>query len=126
VASPSSANPSDELRPSVSLSIRAAIRLFVDAGSAQARELLVGRVVGVEGHAGARAPSYLLKIDLGSRGHVQASIVRGTYEGDELKGTQVVVALRGDEALVLGARSHAAGLVLLRPDRDVEDGTIVA
>jgi hypothetical protein len=97
----------------------------VDAGG-QPPELLVGRVVAVEGHAGARAPSYLLEIDLGPRGGVQVSIERGSYEEDELEGTQVVVALRGDEALVLGARSHAAGLVLLRPDRDVEDGTIVA
>jgi len=37
-----------------------------------------------------------------------------------------VVVLRGDEALVLAARSQAAGLVLLRPDREVEDGTVVS
>jgi hypothetical protein len=98
----------------------------VNAGAPEAPELLVGRVVAVDAHAGARAPSYLLDIDLGPRGHVQGSIERGTYEQDELEGAQVVVALRGDETLVLGARSHAAGLVLLRPDREVEDGTIVA
>jgi hypothetical protein len=34
--------------------------------------------------------------------------------------------LRGEEALVLAARSHAAGLVLLRPDREVDDGTVVS
>jgi hypothetical protein len=81
---------------------------------AQLPELLVGRVASVEEHAGARAPSYLLRLE------------RGSYEREELEGAQVVVALRGDEALVLGARSHAAGLVLLRPDREVEDGSVVS
>jgi len=92
----------------------------------QLPELLVGRVVAVDDHAGARAPSYRLDVDLGPRGHVDTSIERGSYEREELAGAQVVVALRGDEAVVLAARSHSAGLVLLRPDRDVEDGTVVA
>jgi hypothetical protein len=91
----------------------------------QLPELLVGRVVAVEEHPGARAPSFLLTLDLGPRGRVEASVERGSYEAAELQGAQVAVALRGDEAIVLAARSHAAGAVLLRPDRDVEDGTIV-
>ena len=89
-------------------------------------ELLVGRVVAVEDHAGARAPSYLLRLALGPRGEVEASVERGSYDRGDLEGAQVVVVLQGDEALVLAARSHAAGLVLLRPDREVEDGTIVS
>ena len=93
---------------------------------AQLPELLVSRVVAVEEHAGARAPSYLLRLELGPRGEVETTVERGSYEREELEGAQVVVALRGEEALVLGARSHAAGLVLLRPDREVEDGTIVS
>ena len=92
----------------------------------QLPELLVGRVSSVEEHAGARAPSYLLQIELGPRGRVETSIERGSYEREELEGAQVVVVLQGDEALVLAARSHAAGLVLLRPDREVEDGTVVS
>jgi tRNA-binding EMAP/Myf-like protein len=94
--------------------------------AAMTEELVVGRVVAAEEHAGARAPSYLLRVDLGPRGEVETSVERGSYEREELQGAQVVVVLRGDEALVLGARSHAAGLVLLRPDREVEDGTIVS
>jgi tRNA-binding EMAP/Myf-like protein len=93
---------------------------------AQLPELLVGRVVSVEEHPGARAPSYLLRLELGPRGEVETSVERGRYERGELEGAQVVVVLRGDEALVLAARSHAAGLVLLRPDREVEDGTVVS
>jgi hypothetical protein len=93
---------------------------------AQLPELLVGRVIAVEEHAGARAPSYLLRLELGPRGEVETSVERGSYELDDLEGAQVVVALRGEEAFVLAARSHAAGLVLLRPDREVEDGTVVS
>jgi tRNA-binding EMAP/Myf-like protein len=96
------------------------------SAEAQLPELLVGRVIAVEEHAGARAPSYLLRLDLGPRGEVETSIERGSYEREELEGAQVVVALRDEEALVLAARSHAAGLVLLRPDREVEDGTVVS
>ena len=93
---------------------------------AQLPELLVGRVVAVEEHAGARAPAYLLQLELGPRGRVETSVERGSYEREELEGAQVVVVLRGEEALVLAARSHSAGLVLLRPDREVEDGTVVS
>ena len=93
---------------------------------AQLPELLVGRVVSVEEHAGARAPSYLLRLDLGPRGDVETVVERGSYEREGLEGAQLVVVLQGDETLVLAARSHSAGLVLLRPDREVEDGTIVS
>ena len=89
-------------------------------------DLVVGRIVAVDDHPGARAPSYLLRVTLGTRGERETSIERGSYERDELVGLQVVVAVHGDEANVVAARSHGAGLVLLRPDREVEDGTVVA
>jgi tRNA-binding EMAP/Myf-like protein len=92
----------------------------------QLPELVVGRVVAADEHAGARAPSYRLRLDLGPRGQLETSVERGSYERAELEGAQVVVALRGEEAVVLAARSHAAGVVLLRPDREVEDGTVVS
>jgi tRNA-binding EMAP/Myf-like protein len=88
--------------------------------------MLIGRVVAADDHPGARAPSYLLRVDIGTRGEVEASVERGSYERDELVGTQVVVALDGDDATVVGAHSHAAGRVLLRPERDVEPGTVVS
>lgn len=94
--------------------------------AAVTEELLVGRVVSAEEHAGARAPSYLLRLDLGPRGEVETAVERGSYEREDLEGAQILVVLRGDEALVLAARSHAAGIVLLRPDREVEDGTVVS
>jgi tRNA-binding EMAP/Myf-like protein len=88
-------------------------------------DLIVARVTAVEPHPGARAPSYLLRLDVGGRGEREATVEAGGYEADELVGTQVVCALRGDDVVVLAARSHAHGNVLLRPQRDVEDGTVV-
>ena len=87
--------------------------------------LTVGRIVAVADHPGARAQSYLLTVDLGARGRHECSIPRAGYEPDDLERTQVVCALRGDELLVLAAHSHESGVVLVRPDRDVEDGSVV-
>jgi tRNA-binding EMAP/Myf-like protein len=88
-------------------------------------ELIVGRVVSVADHPGARAPSLLVRVDLGGRGERDAQMEPGGYTRDGLVGTLVVVSLE-DEPILLAARSHAHGSVLLRPDADVEPGTIVA
>ena len=88
--------------------------------------LAVGRIVAVAEHAGARAPSYLLTLDLGAQGRHECTLPRGEYERDELEGAQVLCARQGDEALVVAVHSHARGVVLLRPDREVEDGSTVA
>lgn len=88
--------------------------------------LAVGRVVAVSEHAGARAPSYLLTLDLGAQGRHECSVARGEYEPSELEGAQVLCARQGDEVSVVAVHSHAHGVVLLRPDRDVEDGSTVA
>jgi tRNA-binding protein len=92
----------------------------------QQLDLMIATVVDVTEHPGSRAPSYLLALDLGPLGRREASIPRGEHEPRELRGAQVVCATRGDEVLVLAARSHASGPILLRPDRDVEPGTGVA
>ena len=88
----------------------------------QRLELVVGRVVGAEPHPGSRAPSLLLTVDLGGRGERQASLLSPGYDAEDVLGRQIVCALGGDEAVVLGVHSHAAGLVLLVPDREVEAG----
>jgi hypothetical protein len=84
-------------------------------------ELIVGRVLAVDDHPGARAPSFLLRVDLGGRGVRDAQMEPGDYTKDELVGTLVVVG----DGIVLAARSHA-GVRLVRPDGDVDPGTIVA
>jgi hypothetical protein len=99
----------------------------VEAGNRlQELGVCVGRIVAVAEHAGARAPSYLLTVDLGPSGRHECSIPRGEHEPSDLEGRQVVCARDGDDVLVLAAHSHAHGLVLLRPERDVEDGTVIA
>ena len=90
-----------------------------------ADELVVGTVVGVEEHPGARAPSLLLTVDLGPHGTVDAVLSTGAYERSELQGSQLVCRRDAEGATIVGAHSHAAGLVLLSPDREVEPGTIV-
>jgi len=91
-----------------------------------ADELVVGTVAGVDEHPGARAPSLLLTLDLGPHGSVEAVLSTGSYNPAELIGTQIVCRRGPDGAVVVCAHSHGAGLVLLRPDREVEPGTLVS
>jgi tRNA-binding EMAP/Myf-like protein len=87
--------------------------------------LTVGRVVEVREHPGARGPSYVLTVDLGDATR-EATVALPGLSIDELIGRQVVCVTTEDELLVLAAQSHARGPVLLRPDDEVEDGSIVA
>ena len=88
-------------------------------------ELVVGRVLSVEEHPGARAPSLLLTVDLGVHGRHEVVLPTGDYAEADLLGAQVLCRREADEVRVVGAHSHASGLALLRPDRKVEDGTLV-
>ena len=88
-------------------------------------ELLVGRVLEVSDHPGARGPSFLVEVDLGGRGRMEAQMEPGDYTKDGLEGTLVLVSLDESQAIVLAARSHA-GPRLVRPDGDVAPGTLVA
>ena len=91
-------------------------------------ELLIGRVVAADDLVGGRGPSYRLTIDLGSRGVSESSLQIGAnyLDREGLVGRQVVCVLADEELVVLFAQSHAKGVVLIRPDEEVEDGTIVA
>jgi tRNA-binding protein len=97
-------------------------------------ELAVGRIAAVEDFPEARQPAYKLTIDFGDRGQRRSSAQITHYERDQLVGRQVVCVLGFEpkriagfksEVLVLGALSEEHGVVLLRPDRDVEDGSAV-
>ena len=98
-------------------------------------ELAVGRVRSVEEFPVARRPAWKLEIDFGPRGTRRSSAQITHYAREELLGRQVVCVLGFEpkriagfesEVLVLGALSDEHGVVLLRPDRDVEDGSTVA
>jgi tRNA-binding protein len=98
-------------------------------------ELAVGRVTAVEDFPEARTPAWKLEIDFGPRGVRRSSAQLTHYAREALLGRQVVCVLGFEpkriagfrsEVLVLGALSDEHGVVLLRPDRDVEDGSAVA
>ena len=95
------------------------------ADDLQRLALVVGRVVAAEDHPGARAPSYRLTVDLGGETR-EATVALPGLAKDELVGRQVVCVSAEEELLVLAAQSHARGPVLLRPDDEVEDGSLVS
>jgi hypothetical protein len=91
-----------------------------------ADELVVATVVRVEEHPGARAPSLLLTVDLGPHGASDVVLSTGSYDVDELQGKQILCRRDPDGPVVVSAHSHAKGLVIVRPDSEVEPGTVVS
>ena len=89
-------------------------------------DAVVARVVEADDLPGARGPSYRLTLDLGTRGERVATLSLPNGAKEDLVGRQVVCLLSGDEAIVLAARSHSHGAVLIRPDEEVEDGSAIA
>jgi tRNA-binding protein len=98
-------------------------------------ELAVGVITEVEDFPEARDPAVKLTIDFGPRGTRRSSAQATHYPKQELLGRQVVCVLGFEpkrvagfksEVLVLGAYSDEHGVILLRPDRDVEPGSTVA
>jgi tRNA-binding protein len=95
----------------------------------------VGVITGVDDFAEARNPAYKLTIDFGGDvGSRMSSAQLTHYAQQELVGRQVVCVLGFEpkriagfksEVLVLGAYSDEHGVVLLRPDRDVEPGSAI-
>jgi hypothetical protein len=88
-------------------------------------ELLIGRIVAVAESAGARAPSFLVTVDLGPHGREEIVLSTGDYAPADLEGAQVLCRREAGAVRIVAAQSHGKGLVLLRPDRGVEDGTLV-
>jgi tRNA-binding protein len=102
----------------------------------EAVDMRVGRVVVVEEFPEARVPAWKLEIDFGpeiGRKRSSAQIIH--YRREELEGRLVVGVVNFppkrigpflSEVLVLGALDDAKGVVLLRPDLDVEPGDRIA
>jgi len=102
----------------------------------EAVDMRVGRVVGVEEFPEARVPAWKLEIDFGPEVGCKRSSAQIThYTRQELEGRLVVGVVNFppkrigpflSEALVLGALDDEKGVVLLRPDDDVEPGDRIA
>lgn len=97
-------------------------------------QLVVGSITQVDDFPEARHPAYKLVIDFGPLGRRASSAQITHYSKDALVGRQVVCVLGFEpkrvagfksEVLVTGAISGQFGVVLLRPDRNVEPGTAV-
>ena len=95
-------------------------------------DMRVGRVVGVEEFPEARNPAWKVAIDFGPEVGVKHSSAQIThYAREDLDGRLVIgvvnfpprrIAGFESEVLVLGALDPQKGVVLLRPDDDVELG----
>lgn len=98
-------------------------------------QLKVGVVTEVEDFPEARSPAYKLTIDFGPEIGTRRSSAQAThYAREALLGRQVVCVLGfgvkriagfPSEVLVLGAYSAEHGVVLLKPDREVEPGSSI-
>ena len=109
--------------------------MSIDYDHFAAVDMRVGQIIAVEDFPEARKPAWKLTIDFGPRGTRRSSAQITHYARDELLGRQVVCVLGFEpkriagfpsEVLVLGGMSDEHGVVLLRPDREVEPGTSVA
>ena len=102
----------------------------------EAVDMRIGRVVAVEEFPEARVPAWKLEIDFGPEiGRKRSSAQITNYARDQLEGRLVVGVVNfppkrigpfTSEVLVLGALDDAKGVILLRPDQDVELGDRVA
>ena len=102
----------------------------------EAVDMRVGRVLAVHEFPEARRPAWKLEIDFGEEIGVKRSSAQITnYERSELEGTLVVGVVNFppkqigpfiSECLVVGALDDEHGVVLLRPDREVELGDRIA
>jgi tRNA-binding protein len=95
-------------------------------------DMRVGTVTAVDEFPEARKPAWMLTIDFGPELGTKRSSAQIThYQREELEGRQVVAVVNFpprrigsfvSEVLVLGALDDAKGVVLLRPDADIEPG----
>jgi tRNA-binding protein len=95
-------------------------------------DIRVGRVTAVEDFPEARQPAWKLTIDFGPEVRSKRSSAQiKNYEREQLEGRLVVAVVNfpprqigpfRSEVLVLGALDDAKGVILLRPDEDVEPG----
>jgi tRNA-binding protein len=95
-------------------------------------EIRVGTVLDVQPFPKARKPAYQLTIDFGPHGTRRSSAQITTfYQPADLLHQQVVAVLNFppkqianffSECLVLGVVGNAGEVVLLRPEREVENG----
>ena len=100
-------------------------------------DMRVGRIVAVDEFPEARVPAWKLEIDFGPEiGRKRSSAqITDNHSADQLAGRLVVAVVNFppkrigpfvSEVLVLGALDDERGVILLRPDAEVELGSRIA
>ena len=113
-----------------------AVKALADFSLFSALDLRIGRVVSCEPLAEARKAAYVLTIDFGAPiGLLQSSAqMTALYEREDMLGAQVVavvnfpvkrIASVESRCLVLGVPNEEGEVVLLRPERPVQEGVQV-
>jgi len=99
-------------------------------------DLRIGTIVSVEEFPEAIKPAYKLTIDFGDLGTKQSSAqITKRYEPEELIGRQIVAVFNfpprkiagfSSEVLVLGSTPETDDVVLLAPENELPNGSVVA
>jgi tRNA-binding protein len=99
-------------------------------------DLRVGTIINAEEFPEARKPAYKLTIDFGDLGTKQSSAqITKRYKLEELIGRQIVAVFNfpprkiagfSSEVLVVGATAETDDVVLLAPENELPNGSLVA
>ena len=98
-------------------------------------DLRVGTIIKAELLEKAKTPAYCLEIDLGNLGIKKSSAqITNLYQPNDLVGKQIVAVVNlspkkiaglTSEVLVLGANSKDRAVVLLEPQKNIQNGVKV-
>jgi tRNA-binding protein len=99
-------------------------------------EMRTGTIIEVNDFPNARKPAFQLKVDFGSLGIKQSSAqITHHYSKESLIGKQIIavvnfpvkqIANYFSECLVLGVYDENNQVILLRPDKEVSNGQLIA
>ena len=98
-------------------------------------ELRVGTIKEAENFPEAKIPAYKLRIDFGSFGKKWSSAqITENYSLIDLVGRRIIAAMNlgnkvigpfKSEVLVMGAEDSKGNIVLIEPDKEIENGSVV-
>ena len=98
-------------------------------------ELRVGTIRKAENFPKAKKPAYKLRIDFGSFGRKWSSAqITENYSLIDLVGRRIIAAMNlgnkvigtfKSEVLVMGAEDSNGNIVLIEPDKEIENGSVV-